>query len=69
MPEPVCFACGQSTGQRPRLNRLTDGRVCPACRDRLMDSLPPLLPSHLAEVSLEGWEDEEEDSEDYSPGA
>lgn len=42
-PEPVCFTCGQEyDGQH--LNRLRNGAVCPACRDRLLDSLPAPLP-------------------------
>jgi hypothetical protein len=39
-----CIHCGHSTEQEGRLNRLADGRVCPSCRERLLESLPPLLP-------------------------
>ena len=42
--EPLCFTCGQPTGPFPRLNQLSDGKVCPSCRDRLLDHLPPALP-------------------------
>jgi hypothetical protein len=48
MPEKatlLCFTCGQAEAQPPRLNRTEDGRVCPTCRDRLLESLPPVLPS------------------------
>jgi hypothetical protein len=57
--DPVCIGCGQATGPLPRLNLLPDGRVCPKCRDRLLDTLPPVLPGfgivHESEAS-EGWE-------------
>jgi hypothetical protein len=52
-----CIHCGHSTEQDGRLNRLADGRVCPSCRERLLDSLPPLLPrfgyGHESETELE----------------
>ncbi len=48
--EPVCFTCGEPTGPFPRLNVLSDGSVCPSCRDRLLDTLPPALPGFGAEV-------------------
>jgi hypothetical protein len=65
--DPVCIACGRPTGPGPRLNQLPDGRTCPACRDRLLDTLPPVLPSALAELSLEEWSDEGDDSGDDYP--
>jgi hypothetical protein len=27
------------------MNRLEDGRVCVICRDRLLEQLPPMLPT------------------------
>ena len=63
--EPVCIACGQPTGPKPRLNRLPDGSICPSCRDRLLDSLPPVLPSELTELSFEEWGD---GGEEHDPG-
>ncbi len=42
--EPTCITCGLATGEAPRLNRLDNGAVCPTCRDRLLDLLPPLFP-------------------------
>lgn len=39
-----CIQCGQNTGDVTRFNRLPDGRACPACAERLLDMLPPLLP-------------------------
>ena len=41
----VCFTCGLGIEDPPRLNRLTTGQVCPACRERLLDALPPMLPA------------------------
>lgn len=69
--DPVCIACGQSTGPRPRLNTLPDGRTCPTCRDRLLDSLPAVLPSEHTELSFEEWADEGEESggDDFLKGA
>jgi len=43
---PVCFHCGLPTEcgeEGPRLNRLPNGRTCPACADRLLMSLPSLV--------------------------
>jgi hypothetical protein len=65
--DPLCIACGRPTGPEPRLNQLPDGRTCPACRDRLLDTLPPVLPSVMAELSFEEWSDEGEESGDDYP--
>jgi len=40
----LCITCGQPTGGAPRLNTLSSGQACPTCRDRLLESLPSLLP-------------------------
>jgi len=64
----VCFHCGQSTAsvdEGPRLNRLADGRPCPACADRLLRSLPSLVRDVALE--LERIEHEEHDSGSYLP--
>ena len=67
---PVCIACGQVVGPKPRLNRLPDGRPCPTCCDRLLESLPPLLPSVQGELSFEEWgEEREEQGDDFLEGA
>ena len=42
--EIVCFTCGQDAGEPPRLNRLESGKLCPACRERVLEALPPALP-------------------------
>lgn len=60
--EPICMACGQPTGPRPRLNFLPDGRACASCAERLLDSLPPLLPCAPSE---EEWVEE---GDEYDPG-
>ena len=43
---PICIQCGQATtqGASDHLNRLPDGRPCAACAERLLATLPPLLP-------------------------
>lgn len=43
--EVVCFHCTQPIGDPPRLNELSDGEVCPVCRDRLLEELPPIVHS------------------------
>ena len=51
MPSPastLCFTCGLAITTPLGLNRLPDGAPCPACHDRLLVSLPPLLPSEPA---------------------
>ena len=42
--QPVCFTCSQPIAESPEINKLENGEACPTCRDRLLDSLPPLLP-------------------------
>lgn len=44
-PQPVCITCSLPVGDPPRLNRLGNGQVCPSCRDRLLESLPPIFPN------------------------
>jgi len=41
----LCIHCGLSAGHPPKLNRLDDGKICPACAERLLACLPPLLPA------------------------
>jgi DNA-directed RNA polymerase subunit RPC12/RpoP len=50
----VCFTCGLVIESPPRLSRLTTGQACPACRDRVLEGLPPALPSRRASAALEG---------------
>jgi hypothetical protein len=69
---PICFQCGQTTGDLTRFNRLPDGRACPTCADRLLFALPSLLPresvpttlDQLVESDLDG-----EEADDYDRGA
>jgi hypothetical protein len=50
----ICIQCGHSTDHTQRLNRLEDGRVCTICRDRLLEQLPPLVPTlSYAEAEVE----------------
>jgi hypothetical protein len=44
MAQPVCFTCGMAVGEPHKLNRLDNGQICPTCRDRVLDSLPSILP-------------------------
>lgn len=46
MPSTVCITCGIHLTVPPRLSRLENGQICPACRDRVLESLPPILPGH-----------------------
>ena len=58
--ETVCFTCGQPAGEVPRLNCLPGGQVCPTCRDRLLECLPPCLPGQGP--ALEQYFEEESES-------
>lgn len=40
-----CFTCGLPVGEPAQLNALPDGKPCPACRERLLESLPSIVPS------------------------
>jgi hypothetical protein len=64
-PAPtLCIHCGLEAGHPPRLNRFEDGRVCPACADRLLASLPPVLPADVAQVEADP-NDYESEYQDY----
>lgn len=54
----LCFSCGQEVGEPPRLNRLESGAMCGACQERVLESLPALLPGQI---------DEDEFIEEVSP--
>ncbi len=43
--EPLCFTCGLPSTVSLQFNRLPNGHVCPACRDRVLDSIAPALPA------------------------
>jgi DNA-directed RNA polymerase subunit RPC12/RpoP len=60
----VCFTCGLAIESPPRLSRLTNGQVCPACRERVLEGLPPALPSRAREPhgAAEAFESDERDS-------
>jgi hypothetical protein len=50
----VCFTCGLVIESPARLSRLTNGQVCPACRERVLDGLPSALPSRPPGPTAEG---------------
>lgn len=52
-PTPVCITCGLSAGEGAQLNRLSNGQICPTCRDRVLDSIPAALPSLVRKSSLD----------------
>jgi hypothetical protein len=54
-----CFTCGLPVGEPAQLNRLTDGKPCPACRDRLLESLPSIVPTRRRELAGERPDREE----------
>lgn len=61
----VCFHCGHATESPedgPRLNRLEDGRPCPACAERLLADLPSLVGGVAQEMA------EVEELEEHSSG-
>ena len=67
MPETrptICITCGQALGEVPELHRLSDGSPCPSCRDRLLETLPALLPGSPEPVA-QG----EDDLVERDPGA
>lgn len=39
----VCIQCGRSVGDPPVLNELPEGGNCPACAERLLETLPPIF--------------------------
>ena len=63
--QPVCFTCGQPIAEAPKINRLQNGDFCPTCRDRLLDSLPSLLPSCPVLESEDAVDDEPYPFEPY----
>jgi len=63
--QPVCFTCSQPIAESPAINRLENGDFCPTCRNRLLDSLPSLLPRRPAVESEE--ESYGDDSYPYEP--
>ena len=52
----LCFLCGTKLEDPPQLPELDDGSECPACRDRLLDALPPLLPRRGTYFEASGTE-------------
>jgi DNA-directed RNA polymerase subunit RPC12/RpoP len=50
---PVCITCGLAVGSGLQLNRMNNGQICPTCRDRVLDSIPPALPSHVKRTGVD----------------
>jgi hypothetical protein len=46
--DTLCFTCGQALQDPPRFNLLESGEYCPACRDRVLDAVPAVLPRRFA---------------------
>ena len=46
LSEATCMQCG---GPAEALNRLESGHRCPACRDRHLAMVPPILPGYRLE--------------------
>ena len=69
MAEAVCFTCGMGAGDPPRLNRLENGQICPACRDRVLESLPPILPDLKGVRGIASVERSESPDESDGPPA
>lgn len=65
--ETLCIRCGLPLGDPLRLNTREDGSPCPACRDRVLDALPPLLPKEVAEPQEVAEEAPPPPSSDASP--
>lgn len=42
--DTICFTCGQAVQDPPRFNLLASGEYCHACRERVLDAAPALLP-------------------------
>jgi len=47
-PGIICFHCGRVVDESPVLLEEEHGEVCPVCRDRLLESLPPIFPHYGA---------------------
>jgi hypothetical protein len=48
----LCFTCGLAVGAPPRLNRQEDGKVCPSCMERVLNSLPAALPGAASALEV-----------------
>lgn len=57
----ICIECGLPAGDPPVLNDLPDGRPCGGCRDRVLDSLPAILPGRVEAPVEDGAVDEVDD--------
>ncbi len=79
--QAVCMTCGHPATDDPFRNRLANGRVCPGCRDRVLEATPAPLPWQPAvseeerasdetgfDLPSDGWTAESSDIFDHLPG-
>ena len=69
----VCIQCGHSVGDPPVLNVMPEGGNCPACAERLLETLPPIFHSPIeapdgAPVQEENGEYGEYEAGDHGTG-
>jgi hypothetical protein len=67
----VCIQCGHSVGDPPVLNEMPEGGNCPACAERLLETLPPIFHSPFEapdEAAVPEEHGEYEHGEDGYPG-
>jgi len=67
-----CIGCGtRVVAGSPELGTLEDGRNCPSCAERMLESLPAALPSEAAHPSqwtlLQGGQGEERAEAELQP--
>jgi hypothetical protein len=48
-----CFGCGHPVGDPPVIHMGRTGQPCATCVDRVLESIPPALPSDLPAVESE----------------
>lgn len=46
----LCFACGKPVGDPPILNQMPDGENCLRCAERVLEALPPILPTEVEDL-------------------
>lgn len=64
----VCIQCGHSVGDPPVLNVLPEGGNCPACAERLLETLPPIFHSPIETPAGTPVEGEPGEYEEYERG-
>lgn len=67
-PSPTCITCGSRLQDPPVLNRRADGMPCPTCVERVLESVPPALPTRLEPEEAEADEGRKVWEARYIPG-